>query len=218
MEKEIKDLQKLAGDIKKVSEEVQFDFREYIAYERPSLHLDDDEHLKMVKSNDWRVRRDSIRYAQSLEQVEYNLPLLINDPEWMIRAELAKHRLGLNVLINDEDPFVRMAVLQMDFLEDVFDNPYSEYSADEASAILEKLADDDITSIRAEVARRGFALNRLVDDPSPIVRYQVAHQGYQLARLCNDRDERVRNEARRISLMQLEEINKQEEIGYEDMH
>lgn len=165
------------------------------------LDEDEDDYVKcnrMADSVNWKERRDSIRMFHDTIYSDLILMMLIDDPEWMVRAELAKHCLGLAHLINDEDPFVRMEVLRSDFLEkDVF-GAHSLYSESEASKVLKKLVEDDVASIRAEVARRGFALGRFIDDPSPVVRYQVARQGYGLKRLSNDSDARVRNEARRI--------------------
>ena len=97
--------------------------------------------------------------------IEDNLDILVNDEDWYVRLEIARLRYSLDKLVNDE-----------------------EYE------------------VRREVAKQGYGLDILVNDKDWYVREEVAKQGYGLDKLVNDKDWEVRLEV----LHQLELRNNKE--------
>ena len=77
--------------------------------------------------------------------------LLATNPEWRVRAEVARKGYCLDVLINDEDYNVRAGVARQRYG-------------------LEILVNDENYNVRAEVARQSFGLEILVNDEDYDVR------------------------------------------------
>ena len=77
--------------------------------------------------------------------IEYNLYILINDPDPYIRAAVAKQGYGLDKLINDEDIDVRTTVAKQGYGLDILINDENPY-------------------VRETVARQGYGLDILISD------------------------------------------------------
>ena len=89
-------------------------------------------------------------YYQNLKTPE-DWDILVNDGDWRVRLAVAQQGYGLDILINDED-----------------------------------------YPVRAAVAKQGYGLDILVNDEDCWVRVAVAKQGYGLDILINDEDYPVR--------------------------
>ena len=83
------------------------------------------------------------------------------------KLEMIKNHQNLDVLIDDEDWRIRMAVAEQGYG-------------------LDKLINDKDSGIRAVVAKQGYGLDQLINDKSYYVRKTVAEQGYGLEKLIND--------------------------------
>ena len=89
-------------------------------------------------------------YYENLKTPE-DWDILVNDGDWRVRLAVAQQGYGLDILINDED-----------------------------------------YPVRAAVAKQGYGLDILVNDEDCWVRVAVAKQGYGLDILINDEDYPVR--------------------------
>ena len=69
--------------------------------------------------------------------IEDNLEELVNDEEWSVRIEVAKHGYGLDILINDEDWSVRYEVAKHGYGLDILINDEYKFVRDEAICRLE---------------------------------------------------------------------------------
>ena len=103
---------------------------------------------------------------------------------WEIRCVIAKHGFCLDILVDDEDCYVRWEVAK---------HGYG----------LDKLINDKHWCVRSEVAKQGFGLDKLVNDKDWRVRLEVAKHGYGLDVLINDEDYDVRC----IAIQKLKELN-----------
>ena len=126
---------------------------------------------KLVNDKDWFVRLELARHG-------YGLDILINDEEWRIRLEVARHGYGLDILINDEEWAVKSEVVRHGYGLDI-------------------LINDENWKVRLEVARHGYGLDKLINDEDWYVRSEVAKHGYGLDILINDKEWIVREEASR---------------------
>ena len=93
--------------------------------------------------------------------IEDNLDILINNEDRYVRLAVAEQGYGLDILINDESLYVRAAVAEQGYG-------------------LDKLINDEDSYVREAVARQGYGLDILINDESPFVREAVARQGYGL--------------------------------------
>ena len=104
----------------------------------------------------------------SLIENKVNLDVLIKDEDFYVRLAVAKQGYGLDVLINDEDFRVRLAVAKQGYGLDV-------------------LLYDENSTIRTQVARQGYGLDTLINDKRWLVRLEVAEHGFGIEQLINDR-------------------------------
>lgn len=85
---------------------------------------------------------------------------------------LIKNKINLDILVNDENFFIRYAVAKQGYGFDV-------------------LIHDSSVDIRSEIARQGYGLDTLIEDEDWFVRIEVACHGFGIERLINDEDEDV---------------------------
>ena len=110
-------------------------------------------------------RADFIPYLQLTEEQRRAVNFDVSDYEiWdfvpddvLTREDAAERGWGLDILVNDEDPEIRMAVAR---------NGYG----------LDKLVSDEDWRVRREVARNGYGLDKLALDENQQVRAAVATQ------------------------------------------
>ena len=135
---------------------------------------------------------------------------LVSDPDLHVREVVAARGYGLDKLAKDEDRDVQEAVRKR-LTDDrttlsawIENNPDKcalpenrgygslsvvqkvELAARGGESVLQALAKDDESIVRAAVARQGYALDSFIDDPEPAVRFEVAMHGHELGRLAGD--------------------------------
>ena len=115
-------------------------------------------------------------YYENLKTPE-DWDILINDEDYPVRVAVAKQGYGLDKLINDEDWIVRVAVAKQRYGLDI-------------------LVNDEDWSVRVAVAKQGYGLDKLINDRHWEVRATVAEQGYGLDKLIKDEDWGVRAAAK----------------------
>ena len=121
---------------------------------------------KMVESNYWGDRLEMVKEG-------YGLDVLINDENKWVRATVARQGCGLNILINDEHWYVRAAIAEQGYYLNI-------------------LINDKNWRVRTAVAEQGYGLDILINDEDCDVRTAIAKQGYGLDVLINDEDWKVR--------------------------
>lgn len=88
------------------------------------------------------------------------------------KRTLIENKINLDVLVKDEDFFIRLAVAKQGYGFDV-------------------LTHDPHHAVRTEVAKKGYALDTLVNDESWFVRIEVAEHGFGIEHLINDEESEV---------------------------
>lgn len=129
----------------------------------------------------------------------YGLDVLINDEDYWVRKAVVSTGFGRNVLANDSEEAVRGALAKQGYALDKFINDPSGYVRTFVARQgygLDKLVDDESENVRAAVAKHGYGLEKLVNDKHFYVRQVVASQGYGLDKLIRDDDYSVCYEAK----------------------
>lgn len=113
--------------------------------------------------------------AKTAEEVLNNI--INSSGNYEAKVCIAEQGYGLDVLINDRNPYVRREVA------------HQRYG-------LDKLVNDYYSIVREEVARQGYGLEQLMHDPDWMVRWEVAKRGFGLDILINDENLTVSREAK----------------------
>ena len=140
---------------------------------------------------------DSERIKYYIIEQGYGLDILINDEDVYVRAKIAEQGYGLDILVNDGNYFVRAAVAKQGYGLDILVNDkffaVRRVVAEQGYG-LDILVNDENYEVRKAVAKQGYGLDKLINDEDKYVRAAVAGQGYGLDILINDEHSSVRQE------------------------
>lgn len=125
-----------------------------------------EEIIKFIELNNF-VKSDNPKLHECAAVYGCGLDILIDDPDYRVRAAVADSSYGLDKLINDKTGYVRSSVALKGFGLNI-------------------LMYDDDALVRSIVALQDYRLDKFINDESSIVRSIVAQKGYGVDRLLKD--------------------------------